>query len=443
MEAEAEAPAVQEKKAPAKEYFECPQCGALVETTASSCSKCGVLFAEEGADVFQCPACNTLVSVDATSCPGCGAVFIEPEDAEAAAASEPTPAPKLAAETPVAKAAPPPKPKPAPAAPKQEEDKKGFFGMFKKAKKEEPPAPKPSKPSKPAEPVKSAVREVTITAPPPKKPAESRPVEARMTRPEPSPPVGKDKGKELARMVAEMKPLLALAREREVEIGESKGLIDEAAVAGRERQLDKAIDLVQKSKAVLLSKVDEQLGDDLTKLSEEVKIAHGFGGDIARATTYLQEVERARSAGDAEAAYVYVDKVRSELLPITGRYNESKMKYTAMKELIANAEVFIVDTKEARSLMVEASRALDARDFDKLDMQIRAVQDRLYKAIPPRMNDELRKARDDLLEAKMKNVNITPLITILKSATNLMKAGDYAQALKEMREFKEMVKRTS
>ena len=54
----------------------------------------------------------------------------------------------------------------------------------------------------------------------------------------------------------------------------------------------------------------------------------------------------------------------------------------------------------------------------------------------------MRTAKDQLLEAKMRNVNITPMITILKSATNLMKAGDYAQALKEMREFREMMKKS-
>ena len=77
-------PKVEPPQAAAKEYFECPECGALIETTATACPKCGVLFAEEGAEMFQCPACSTLVSMDAKSCPGCGAMFIEPGEAEAA-----------------------------------------------------------------------------------------------------------------------------------------------------------------------------------------------------------------------------------------------------------------------------------------------------------------------------------------------------------------------
>ncbi len=429
-----EVPAQPAKEAVAEvEYFECPQCGTAVEMTASSCPKCGVLFAEEGADMFQCPNCNAMVSVDAKTCPGCGAIFIEPEQAEQPA---PAPAPKKEIEAPVAL---PPKvsePGPVKEAPKVEEEKKGFLGLFKRSKKEEP-APAPVKPAAPAKPAPAATQPVAkAPAPAPSRTPEARPVIKAPTRE--APPV-KDKGKELARMVAEMKPLLALAREKEVDIGESKELIDEAAAAGRERQLEKAIELVQKSKIVLMSKIDTQLSEEIDDLNEEIKVARDFGGDISRATAYTHEIARARSSGDAEAAFVYVDKVKNELLPITGRYNDSRKKLTAMKELIGDAEFFIVDTKEARGLMVDASKALDVKDFDKFDMLARAAHDRLYKDIPPRMNDEMRKARDQLLDAKMKSANITPMITVLKSATNLMKAGDYAQALKEMREFRNLI----
>lgn len=414
----------------AVEYFECPQCGSLVETTANSCPKCGVLFAEEGADTFQCPACSTLVNVDATTCPGCGAVFVEAEEEQPAAA--PPPPVKRDLEPPVTEVKPPPKAAPAP--PKEEERKGLFGGLFKKARKEEaPPPPKPAKP---------AVREVPALT---RRPAEAPPAagEPRPLRPEPVvAPAIKDKGKELARMVAEMKPLLSLAREKDVDIGDSKQLIDEAAVAGRERQLDRAIELVQRSKDLLMREIDAQLAKEIARLNEEIRVASEFGGDVARATTYVQEISRARSSGDVEAAYVYVDKVKKELLPITGRYNESKKRLANFKQLISDAEAFLVDTKEARGLLVDAAKAMDSKDFDRLETLTKTAQEKLYMAIPARMNDEMRKAKDDLLDAKMKNVNITPMITILKSATNLMKAGDYAQALREMREFKDMMKKS-
>ena len=240
-----------------------------------------------------------------------------------------------------------------------------------------------------------------------------------------------------------MKPLLALAREKDVEIGESKQLIDDAAVAGKERQLDKAIELVQRSKAALMQRIDTHLGSLISKLNEEIKVAREFGGDISRATTYMQEVTKARSAGDAEAAYVYSDKVAKELLPITGRYNESKRKLATLKQLIADCDSFIVDTKEARRCLVDASKAFDLKDFDKAESLIKSANDNLYKAIPARMNEEMKKARQDLIDLKMKDVNISPLLTVLKSATGLMKSGDYGEAVREMRNFKELLKKTT
>jgi len=446
------------------EYFECPECGTTVETAATSCPKCGVLFAEEGAEMFQCPACNTLVSVDATSCPGCGALFVEPEEA--------APAPKKEIEAAVEMPKPAPEPvkhevKAEPEKPKEEEgEKKGFMRWFKRGKKEEAPEhheePEKPKPAPAPTPAPTMTRIEPTPAPSPKpsevrikearpEPVVQRPAPAVEVRPKPAPApapaaaapsLGKDKGKDLARMVAEMKPLLALAREKDVDIGESKQLIDEAATAGRERQLDKAIELVQESKNMLMARIDAQLSDQIMKLNEEIKVAREFGGDISRATVYIQEVAKARGSGDIEAAYVYADKVKLELLPITGRYNESKRKISSTKQLIADCEAFIVDTREARKALVEANKAFDVKDFDKVDSLVKTANDSLAKVIPKRMNEEIASAKELLIDAKTRNVNISPMITVLKSATSLMKSGDYGQAVKEMREFREMIRKT-
>ena len=427
-------PAVQEI---AEEYFECPECGARVPASASSCPKCGVLFAEEGAEMFQCPACNTLVSVDAKSCPGCGAIFVEPEAEEVSLAP-----PKKDLEPPIAKVTEPFAPpmlvrevkaeRPKPLEP--EEEKKGLFGRFKRKKEEEEEAPPKKAPAPAPTPVISVPVSEPAPAPqtvPPAVEPSVKPVEAR------------SKGKDLKMKLAEMKPLLVIAMENEIDAGESMQLIDDAAVAGRERQVDKALDLVQKANAILLSKVDTHLTAMINQLKSEMKVAQELGGDVSRCQTYIKEIERAKSSSDMEAAYVYADKVRKELQPITGRYNDSKKKIASLKTLISDADLFIVDTREARSQLVEATNAFDSRDFDRVDVVVRTARERLYKSIPGRMSEEMKKAKDQLLEAKMKNINIAPLITILKSATTMMKNGDYAQALKEMREFREMMKKAA
>ena len=441
-------------KAPAKpivEHFECPECGTAVETTASSCPKCGVMFSEEGTEMFQCPACNTLVNVDAKSCPGCGAMFVEPEEAveeleQVAAKEKAIPAAPAKVEV----------------EPEDRADKKGLFGgLFRRGKKEPEPEPEAKPPEKkpvkeiistarpaapkvqPAVQVREAMPVIREEAPPQKPTPRVEPSRFQPTAgPVVSQPGAKDKGRELALMVAEMKPLLTLAHEKEIDTGESKQLIDEAAMAGREKQIDRALELVEKSKTILMSRIDEHVLHVISQLNDEIKVAKDLGGDVSRAQTYVQEVTRAQSTGDVEAAFVYSDKVNKELQPITGRYNESKKKLASLKRFVSDCDSLIIDTKEARKLLVEASRASDAKDFDKVDAAVRSANESLNKNIPSRMNDEMKKAKDQLLEAKMRNVNITPLITILKSVTSVMKAGDYPQAVKEMHEFKEMIRKS-
>ena len=458
---------------PAVETFECPECGTKVEVTSSSCPKCGVLFAEEGADMFQCPACNTLVNVDAKSCPGCGAVFVESEaeaqaepvsvEAEPKQVEAPEPV-QAQIEAPVAKVEEEPEEESVPEAEKEEvAGKKGLLGgLFKRKKREEEPEKKPAPRPEPKKQVEEEGPEEESSIPGIHAPEVIPPVRRAAPRPEPRPepspaPVAevrapsqpaptieaKDKGKELARMVAEMKPLLALAMEKEVDIAEPKRLIDDAAVAGRERNLDTAIGLVRQSKVLLMNKLDVQLTAMLGVLREELKVAASLGGDVSRPSTYLQETEKAKAAGDVEAAFVFAEKVQKDLLPITGRYNESKKKLAGLKGLIADCEVFIVDTKEARGLLVEATNAFESNDYGEVETLVRTAEEKLYKSIPNRMADEINKAKELLREAKMRGVNITPMITMLKSVINLMKAGDYRQAMKEMREFKEAVRRSA
>jgi len=445
---------------PATEHFECPECGTKVDASAKSCPGCGGIFTDESAEMFQCPACNSLVSVDASTCPGCGAMFVESEDAAAAELEpareiEPSVS-EVKVEEPVTIPARMEMPEPVREEPsfeplegreveREDAGKKGKspFGWLKRRKKDEPePVEEPQMPTRTVAFPEPARVEPPRRIPEPElvrpEPALTRIPERR---PEPSPEV-KDKGKNLARMVAEMKPLLSLAMENEIDIAESKQLIDDAAAAGRERQLDNAITLVKKARTMLMGKVSEHLASTVIQLNEEVKVARELGGDVARAITYVNEIEKARRADDVEAAFVYAEKACNELLPITGRYNESKKKLAALKSLISDCEMLLLDTKSARATLVEASKAFETRDFDKVDSLVKQASERLNREIPERLAEEIRNARDQLVEAKMKNVNISPMITILKSVTNLAKAKDYSHALAELREFKELVKKS-
>ena len=478
-----------ESATPSEEgFFECPECGGRVESSAGSCPNCGVIFADEGADMFQCPACNTLVDVNAKSCPGCGAIFVE-SDEETTREPEPvvpvTPRPaaqaKVELEQPVSEVVIEPEEEPSEEAAEEEPERKGLFGGIfgkKKRKKREPEEEEaheegrlefPSilrrgrseaeesepveEPPTAAEPEEVTEREPEVVVAPTREPepepepmVEERPKPAPppaapSTKPMPTPPKDRTKGKELARLTAEIQPLMRLAIEKGIDVSKSRKLVDEGAMSVRARQMDEALESVRKARETLLESMTAGIEEMANDLKAEVKVAKTLGGEVSRATTYLSELEKARKSGDFEAVYVYADKMRNELLPITGRYNESKQKITSLRNLVADAEVINVNTKDARALLTDAARAFETNDFDKVDLSVKGATDKLYKDIEPRMDEEIRRARDLLVDLKERGHNITPLITVLKSARTLMKSKDYQQALREMRDFKEQVRR--
>lgn len=464
---------------PVEEFFECPECGGKVGASAKSCPSCGVIFADEGADMFQCPACNTLVNVDAKSCPGCGAMFVESEeeaaDEESLAAIAQLPRgeqPKFEFEKPVSQVVEPDASMDAEAAEAEEEpEKKGLFGgLFGKKKKkkreaedEDVPESEPAFPSilrrAPEEDEREAlvepeegqtaqeveptveVRPEPVAEPKPMREVAPEPVSVPPSKPAPFPPRDKAKGKELARLTAEIQPLLRLANEKGVDVSEGRKLVDNGAMSVRARQMDDALETLTKAKESLLETLKNTIEQMVSDLRSEAKVARDLGGEVSRAVAYLDELEKALKTGDFEAVYVYAEKAKNELLPITGRYNESKQKITSLRGLVSDSEVVNVNTRDARTMLSEAARAFESNDFDKVDLTIRSATERLYKDIEPRLEEEIRRARDLLVELKERGQNITPMITVLKSARTLMKSKDYTQALREMREFKDQVRK--
>jgi hypothetical protein len=482
LEAVAEA-----ESAPVETFFECPECGGRVEASAKSCPSCDVMFADEGVDMFQCPACSTLVKVDATSCPGCGAMFVESEEelakAQPAVTASPSevPEPKTELEAPVSEVVIESEDEAdtEAAEAKDESDKKslfgGLFGRMKKKRQpesdeekipgqriefpsilrrgrkgaDEPAEAEPELESVEEEPVEVEPEAELNVEPEPESKLETEPAPAAVPEPvaapapEPVRPPARDKtkGRELARLTAEIQPLMRLAIGKGVDVSKSRKLVDEGAMSVRAREMDSALESVRRARETLLESLQDSVEQMIVDLRAEAKVAKVLGGEVSRANAYLDELVKAGRTGDYEAMYVYADKVKNELLPITGRYNESKQKISSLRSLMSDSEIINVNTKEVRGMLAEAATSFESNDFDKVDLTVKGATDKLFVDIEPRLGEEIRRARDQLVELKERNQSITPMITVLKSARTLMKSKDYPQALKEMREFKDMVRK--
>ncbi len=455
--------------------FQCPNCNGMVKESDNVCPHCGAIFAEGESAQFECPACGTLVDASATKCPGCGALFVEDTSAATEAAQpEATPAPAAAVqtETPVPVATPAPQPvveTQAPVAGKEKDedldrilsvtkrikesreaevaskapaDKKFKRpGLFRIGGRREAPVEKsaPTPVAKPQEPV-AASRPAPAATSAPTSSAPVAPAAPAVKREFPTDP--REQGKDLARLVAEVRGLLGTANERDIFIEEAKDLLDRAITAGRERQFIQALEIISDAQEKLSTRLQDYVSATFTSMREEIEIAKRLGGDPSRADMFLNEASRASQTPDYQAALVFIDKAKSELSPITGRYNETKNALRKFERLVKDARVVGIDNEPLKVVLENAKSAFSALDFPKTEEMVKKSTDEVIAQIPDRMGKEIEKAKQMLVEAKMKSeAGVTPQITILKSAIKDMREEKYLEALSEMKKFKKEMKK--
>jgi RNA polymerase subunit RPABC4/transcription elongation factor Spt4 len=453
--------------------FQCPNCNGMVEESDNVCPHCGAIFAEGESAQFECPACGTLVDASATKCPGCGALFVEDTSAVPEAAQpQAAPAPVSQTEAPVSVAAPAKQPiveTQAPVAEKaKDEDLDRILSVTKKIKesREAEAASKSSDkkikrpslfriggrkeaPVERSAPASVANPQETVVAPKPASvaatpaPASAAPEAAAaptVKREFPTDP--REQGKDLARLVAEVRGLLGTANERDIFIDEAKDLLDRAITAGRERQFIQALEIITDAQEKLSTRLKDYVSATFTSMREEIEIAKRLGGDPSRADMFLNEASRAAQTPDYQAALVFIDKAKSELSPITGRYNETKNALRKFERLVKDARVVGIDTEPLKVVLENAKSSFSALDFPKTEEMVKKSTDEVIAQIPERMSKEIEKAKQMLVEAKMKSeAGVTPQITILKSAIKDMKEEKYLEALSEMKKFKKEMKK--
>jgi len=446
---------IEEKAEEPEVKFECPACGGVVSESDEVCPHCSAIFGEDEEAQFECPACGTLVSADAVRCPGCGALFVEDEEALAETGEESEEVESSAVEMPKisidvgADISAPKKEARARKAPSEAEEEKpiikrgGSFlkGLFKglvsrEEVEEERPEPETAEVTKEVsrKPLPEAKRPPKAAEKPEAKPPKARP-------PKEIPKDPKEQGKELARMVAEVRSLLAIARDRNIEIEESERLIDQAVMAGRERQFIQALEQVSDSEKKLHEQFNEFLSSTMTALKDETVIAKKLGGNPSRANAFIKEAGRATESLDFQAAMVFVDKAKNELRPVTGRFNETREAMERFRKLARDARVIGIDRDPYMEALEEAKKAFDSLEFEKAESTIKKATDNLIAQIPERLNREIENAKQQLIEAKIRSErSISPQITILKSVRWAMKEEKYLDALSEMKRFKKEIR---
>ncbi len=376
------------------EQFLCPVCETLVSADATVCPGCGAEFSEGESTEYECPVCKASVPADADRCPSCGVRFAE--DAQTAAA-------------PMGKIRGPPA-----------------------AIEESRPEPVPTR----------SFATPTATGKPARTPLQNRIEQLRRNRREAERriPLGDRKllYRELPKLVNEVKPLLVSAKRIGLEIEDGKRIINDAIQAGKGRDIERAVTLIAQARQTLDVAFVDFIGGEIDTFIQELRAAKGDTG-VQAATPKLQEAVGRLEAGDYDAAWDRFQLALGTFHTEAKDFHEARKLIDDGNRLAREVRAMGMDLRDPERLLRQGRESLDRRDVAGALRFGEQAQERMKRDVPAFVQDQMRKARNDLLDLKMRGNDLSRPIGILKDASALVKQGAWGDALRQIREFHKAV----
>ena len=374
------------------ERFLCPVCETLVAEGATVCPGCGAEFAEGVATEYECSVCGGSVPADADRCPSCGARFTEEG-----------------------------KP-PASTAPVIETEREPAEAIEK---------------FRPAAPAATIVPE-TLPAKAARTPLQKRIDQLRRSRrdAERRIPSGDRKilYRELPKLVNEVKPLLVSAKRIGLEIEDGRRIINDAIQAGKSRDIERAVTLIADARRALDIAFVDFICGRIDTLLQELRVAKGDAG-VQAATPELFEAVSRLEAGDYDVAWDMYEAALDTFQSEAKDFHEARKILDDGDRLSREVRATGMDLRDSERLLRQGRESLEQRDVEVAFRLGKQAQDQLMRDVPSIVQEEIRKARNELLELKVRGNDLSKPIGILKDATKFVKQEAWGEALRQIREF--------
>jgi RNA polymerase subunit RPABC4/transcription elongation factor Spt4 len=359
--------------------FLCPVCDTVVGPRDRVCPGCGAEFSEGETTEYECPVCRAPVPADASVCSNCGVHF--ESDGEIAGA-------------PIAE----------PSLPSGQ-----VFGRQVRAPSSGETPRTATVPVR-IEKLRSAARDAT-----PEIPYGDRKLIAR----------------ELPRLVNDVKPLLVSAKRIGLDIENGKRLINEAVTAGKKRDIERAVKLISDARKALDIAFIDFLGSRIQSFSAELDRASGevnLGPELEQAVSNL---ERRRYDASWDALETATRAFQSQ----AKEYSEARTLLEATDRLVTEVRSMAMDVRDVERLQKQSRASIDRRELANGLRLARQANERILQTVPAFVQEEMRKARNALLDLKMRGHELSKEIGVLKEASARVKEEDWREAVRFLREF--------
>ncbi|MCK4758385.1 MAG: hypothetical protein KAS67_08035, partial [Thermoplasmata archaeon] len=302
--------------------------------------------------------------------------------------------------------------------------------------KPETAGPKPaladSKPEAPKEGAAPAPKPQAKTAPP------AKPVEAPPAKKPQDQASLKKKYKELPKLISEVKKSLAVAKKCKIDVSKSRALINQAVAAGKNKDLESAVRLVEEGKAGIEKTISIYMDERIKALTMKVNEANSSGHTLPEATASIVKIKECLEADDYDSALIEIETTDTMLKETVGEeLLDAKTELKMIEATIKDAKVLSIELGSALALYEEAQKAADKGDWSSAALYSKQAMDSLNEILPSHIASQMKKAKTSLLEIKMMNIDITQPVEFLKSANIAVKEGKYHDALHCVRQFKD------
>jgi uncharacterized C2H2 Zn-finger protein len=368
--------------------FTCPICHEEIPADSTTCPRCGAIFEE--AVVFICPVCRTEVPVEANTCPKCGAIFVEDESYATSETKE-----KESLGT------------------VQTEAEKGEITRIEVA----PPGAPQAEKSVQGQPQQETKEKGEISAEKaPVKKVEEKKVE--------------DLAKELASKVSEAKILLETMRKLGVEEKDIKENISKSLSAGKEKNYNEALKIMEGALQDGKKRVMEKIGKLVGELKSEIASYTALGCDVRKGLGLCERTLFALETENFENSVRLYTTASDYARVLRGTYEQIKKDFDALMRTIEEYKSFgVPGIGDLKNRIEQAKNAYAGGKKEEGDKIVMGVRETLTSVLPDYVTKRIAEQAAKLREAKLLGMDVKDKIEYLKEANICVKKKDYAQAL--------------
>jgi hypothetical protein len=230
-----------------------------------------------------------------------------------------------------------------------------------------------------------------------------------------------------------VKPLLVTAKRIGLDIEAGKRLINEAVQAGKKRDIDRAVRLIAEARQSLDVSFLKFIGGRLEAFVAEVNRAQG--GAASSVDAQLEEAFANLRTGNYDAAWDTLQTALQGFMSQAKEYHEARGMLDGDSKLLVEVRGLGMDVQEVERLSKESREALDRRDADGASHIAKQAHERLLKDVPVFVDGQMKKARDILLDIKVRGGDVSKPVGMLKEAKAHAEKDEWDESLRFLREF--------